>query len=479
VALGLAAAFAVSIPVNSLVEAAGWYSFAHLPLKNALLAAITVVSAALALAIPRRPIGPGRLLRLSLAYEVAVAFAISVSDHLEPLVAEVPMGSLSWVCVWILIFPLVVPSPPRSTLVASFTAASTWPLAHLIGLAAGSPPAPLRLLVLNSVEVYSAAALALVTAAVVRRMHSLGAYRLERKLDHGGMGEIWLARHHLLARPVAVKLIKAERLGVKGPAEAAELVGRFRLEAEATAGLRSPHTVVLHDFGMTVAGAFYYVMEHLDGLDLDRLVRRFGPVPPERAIHLLVQACDSLAEAHAAGLVHRDVKPGNLVACRLGLEYDFVKVLDFGLVKGTWGLGDDAGVTGEGSIAGTPAYMAPEVALGGRPLDGRVDLYGLGCVAYWLLTGQTVFTGSTPMEVVLNHVKTPPIPPSQRVGRAVPEALEELVLACLAKEPRERPPSAEWLAERLAQCRVESSWTPARARAWWEENLPGGPASRP
>ncbi len=302
-------------------------------------------------------------------------------------------------------------------------------------------------------EGYLAAALAMVAAFCVCRMRELGCYHLEGKLDHGGMGEIWRARHNLLARPVAVKLIRPELLGVKTPGEAAALVNRFRREAEATAALHSSHTVALHDFGMTPEGVFYYVMELLDGLDLDTLVRRFGPLPPERAIHLLGQACDSLADAHAAGLIHRDVKPANLVTCRWGLKYDFVKVLDFGLVKATWGVGEDERLTSDGTIAGTPAYIAPEVALGGRPLDARVDLYGLGCVAYWLLTGEKVFTGATPMEVVLNHVKASPIPPSERAGRAIPEALEGLVLSCLAKEPRDRPPSAEWLGERLAECR--------------------------
>ena len=197
--------------------------------------------------------------------------------------------------------------------------------------------------------------------------------------------------------------------------------------------------MALHDFGVTPEGAFYYVMELLDGLDLETLVRRFGPVPPERAIHLLIQACDSLAEAHATGLVHRDVKPANILACHWGLKWDFVKVLDFGLVKSAWSMGDDDHVTSEGTITGTPAYMAPEAALGGQAIDARVDLYGLGCVAYWLLTGERVFVGRTPVEVLLHHVKTPPLPPSERAGRQIPASLEALVLACLAKDPDERP----------------------------------------
>jgi serine/threonine protein kinase len=272
----------------------------------------------------------------------------------------------------------------------------------------------------------------------------------------------------MLARPVAVKLIRPELLGVRTPAESAALVSRFKREAQATAGLHSPHTVALHDFGVTPEGVFYYVMELLEGLDLETLVRRFGAVPPERAVHLLSQACESLADAHAAGLIHRDVKPANIVACHWGLKWDFVKVLDFGLVKAQWSLGGDEQLTKEGVVAGTPAYMAPEAALGGRDLDARVDLYGLGCVAYWLLTGERVFEGDTPMELILNHVKTAPVPPSQRVGWPIPESLEKLVLQCLAKDPQERPDSAEGLGDRLADCRTAQRWTPRRAREWWE-----------
>ena len=291
-------------------------------------------------------------------------------------------------------------------------------------------------------------------------------------MGRGGLSEVYLAEDRRLARPVAVKLIRPELLGVKSPTAAAELVARFQREAEATSALHSSHTVSLHDFGVTPEGAFYYVMELLDGLDLETLVRRYGPVPPERAIHILIQACDSLAEAHATGLIHRDVKPSNMLTCHWGLKWDFVKVLDFGLVKTAWAMGNDERLTSEGTITGTPAYMAPEAALGGVPLDARVDLYGLGCVAYWLLAGKRVFVGRTPVEVLMHHIKTPPVPPSERSGREVPAALEALVLACLAKEPDARPQSADWLAARLAECPTAEVWTPERARLWWEENRP-------
>jgi serine/threonine-protein kinase len=472
-AIGVALGFAVSIALNNLIEVSGWHVFTHLAFKNVLHAFMVGVSAAMVWLTHSGRLVPARLLRVSLGYEVAVALAISLGDHMEPMSADVTLTSISWLCVWIVIFPLVVPASPRWALAAGLAAASTWPLAYFGGRALGNPAAPLPVLFMNSLEAYVAAALAMFSTVVIRRLQELGCYQLVEKLDHGGMGEIWRARHRMLARPVAVKLIRPELLGVKSPVEAASLVARFQREAEATAALHSSHTVALHDFGVTPEGAFYYVMELLDGLDLETLVRRFGPVPPERAIHLLIQACDSLAEAHATGLIHRDVKPANILTCHWGLKWDFVKVLDFGLVKGAWTMGVDDHVTSEGTITGTPAYMAPEAALGGQAIDARVDLYGLGCVAYWLLTGELLFVGRTSVEVLLHHAKTPPVPPSERSGRPIPPSLEALVLSCLAKEPEARPSSAEWLAARLAECDTAAAWTPAHAREWWEQNLSG------
>jgi eukaryotic-like serine/threonine-protein kinase len=469
-ALVVALGFAVSIIMNNLVAAAGWFQHSHLNVKNVVDGVMVTISAAMAYAARTGAIAPRRLLAAGLVYEVVIAIGISIGDHLEPLSPVLPLHTISWLCLVIAIFPLVVPAPPRWALIAALASATTWPIAYFVGVAAGNPPAPLRTVILNSLEGYAAAGVALSTTFVIRRLQELGCYQLVERLDRGGMGEIWRARHRMLARPVAIKLIRAELLGARTPGEATALVGRFQREAEATAALHSAHTVALHDFGVTPEGVFYYAMELLDGLDLDSLVRRFGPVPPERAIHLLTQACESLAEAHSQGLVHRDVKPANIVASHWGHKWDFVKVLDFGLVKAAWSLGDDARLTTEGVITGTPAFLAPEIALGKRDVDARVDIYGLGCVAYWLLTGQRVFEGATPMEIVLHHVKTPPVPPSQRVTTPIPASLEGLVLSCLAKEPEARPPSAEWLADELVQCQTARPWTPSRARQWWEEN---------
>jgi serine/threonine protein kinase len=479
-AVGLGLFFAGSILANNLIEVAGWHSFANAALRNMVAAAMVTLSAGMVWLAHSGRLTPARLLRVSLGFEIAVALGISLHDHLEPLVATPPLSSVSWLCVWIVTFPLFVPASPRWAFLAGVASASTWPIAYFVGRALGNPAAPPGVLALDCIENYIAAGIAMFATVVIRRLQELGCYQLVEKLDHGGMGEIWRARHRMLARPVAVKMIRPELIGVKSPHEAAALVGRFKREAEATAALHSSHTVSLHDFGVTPDGTFYYVMELLDGLDLETMVRRFGAVPPERAIHFLVQACDSLAEAHAAGLVHRDVKPANIVACHWGLKWDFVKVLDFGLVKATWTMGEDDHLTTERTMAGTPAYMSPEAALGRRDLDGRTDLYSLGCVAYWLLTGERVFQGSTAVDVLMHHIKTPPVPPSERSGRPISPELEALVLACLAKEPEDRPPSADWLATRLAACSVDEPWTKERARLWWESTLPKVPsASRP
>jgi DNA-binding NtrC family response regulator len=293
----------------------------------------------------------------------------------------------------------------------------------------------------------------------------LGLYRLMEKLGEGGMGEVWRARHQLLARPCAIKLIRPELLGEKSR-EAATT--RFRLEARTIARLSSPNTVRLYDFGVSETGSFYFVMELLSGMDIASLVQRFGPLPPERVVAVLRQACRSLGEAHAAGLLHRDIKPQNLFLCRLGIDFDVVKVLDFGLVKS---LDESATqLTAAGTLTGTPAYMPPERVLG-TAADERSDLYSLGCVAYWMLTGQPVFTGE-PMAVMIHHARTAPKPLTAVTDAPIPAYLEEIVLACLEKSPDKRPASALDLWRRLGEVAFRTPWTPERAEDWWHQNLP-------
>jgi len=248
---------------------------------------------------------------------------------------------------------------------------------------------------------------------------------------------------------------------------------RFEREAQATASMRSPHTIELYDFGVADDGSFYYVMEFLDGFDLQALIDQFGPIPSGRAIHLLKQVCHSLAEAHAEGLIHRDIKPANVYVCRYGREVDFVKVLDFGLVKSqNDAFGSDVMLSRNHFLGGTPAFMPPEQVLGNRPLDGRSDIYAVGCLAYWLVTGRHVFTGRTPMEIMLQHTQAKPTPPSQRTELQLSRAFDELVMACLEKNPDDRPRTAEVLAARLATVETVNAWTPEHARNWWDLHHP-------
>jgi serine/threonine-protein kinase len=262
-------------------------------------------------------------------------------------------------------------------------------------------------------------------------------------------------------------------LGAAGENGRQQFLARFEREAKATAALTSPHTVQIYDYGVTDEGVFYYVMELLHGLDLRTLVERFGPLPPGRVVHLLEQVCASLEEAHDGGLIHRDVKPANVFTCRVGFEHDFVKVLDFGLVLSRRERsGEDLRLTLPHTAAGTPAFMAPEMILEDREIDGRADLYGVGCLAYWLLTGGHVFDEDSSMKMAVAHVQTPPVPPSERSELPVPPALESLVLACLEKDPERRPPHAGALRRRLAEMDGKD-WGSDEAARWWQLHLPG------
>jgi eukaryotic-like serine/threonine-protein kinase len=309
----------------------------------------------------------------------------------------------------------------------------------------------------------------------VRKARELGSYRLLERLGRGGMGEVWRARHRLLARPAAIKLIRPDAAPSLIGSEAAK---RFEREAQAIASLRSPHTIDLFDFGIADDGTFYYVMELLEGLDAERIVNNFGPMPAARVIYVIRQVCHSLSEAESVSLVHRDIKPANIVLCRYGEDYDFVKVLDFGIVKAIYEPGTSeasptlTALTAEHIVRGTPAFIAPEQVLGGLPVDNRADIYGIGCLAYWLLTGQLVFTGNTPMQLIMQHAQATPEPPSVRTELAIPQELDAVVLACLAKNPSDRPQTARELARRLEAVPVRDEWTPELARAWWEAHQP-------
>jgi eukaryotic-like serine/threonine-protein kinase len=433
----------------------------------------------------QRSVSTSRLLTVVLAYEVVICLEIGITMPWQYYVQKGFIPPLTWAPTIIVLFPLIMPGPPRRMVPAAIIAGAMSPLGlmvldllHLVPIR-GEDYGPA---IFSSVVVVVFASLG---ARVVYRLgrevsaaRELGSYRLLERLGLGGMGEVWRARHRMLARSAAIKLIRPSnhRDGRRGPS--AEMARRFEREAQAIARLRSPHTVELFDFGMAENGAFYYVMELLDGLDADKLVRRFGPLPPERVVFILGQVCHSLSEANSCGLIHRDIKPANIFLCRYGEDCDFVKVLDFGLVKAF----DDpildepepgaAALTRENTVHGTPAFIAPEQALGQADIDGRADIYAVGCVGYWLLTGRLVFTADTPMGLLMHHIHTLPEPPSRVPGLSIPSALEEVILACLAKEPSQRPQSAGELSSRLADIDGLKGWTAAKARSWWDEHLP-------
>ncbi len=309
-----------------------------------------------------------------------------------------------------------------------------------------------------------------------RQVEKVGPYRLVARLGHGAMGVVWEARHALLRRPTAVKLLAPGTQGERA-------LARFEREVQLTAGLTHPSTIAIYDYGRTAEGVFYYAMELLRGINLLQLVEFDGPLPPSRVVYLLRQACGALAEAHAAGLIHRDIKPANLMICVYGGIPDFLKVLDFGLVKDVGTVerlphgeaaGDarDATLSQDGSLLGTPLYMAPEGMSTPSEVDARADLFALGAVGYFLLTGHSPFPGRTAIEVFRSERQGPPAPLSLASRSPVPVSLDETIRRCLAFRREDRPGSVEELDAMLEACAVAAPWTVEQARAWWRERGP-------
>jgi eukaryotic-like serine/threonine-protein kinase len=477
-----------------------------------LLASVTLVGGAPLLDVVRGPVSLGHLCassvmgllwllagRSTAPLGALDAFTVVVGCGLLSIMTWNDQGQLMQtlmaITVTVMIRAILIPSTPHRTMLLTALAyvptigvciARHHPTNLLPGFTAGYQKLHLTLnTVLWGVL---GTTLATVTSRVtyglrqqVAEVTELGQYVLEEKIGAGGMGEVWRARHRLLIRPAAIKLIRRQKLGsMTGDPEL--LLRRFEREARATAALKSPHTVQLYDFGATEDGTLYYVMELLDGLDFDTLVKRYGPLPAERAIHLLRQVCSSLADAHANGLVHRDIKPANMVVSRVGTMFDFVKVLDFGLVKldSPQRVDENAvKLTADGGASGTPGFMAPEVVLGAAGTDHRVDIYSLGCVAYWLLTGKLVFEGDSAMQVMIDHARTPAPRLSLRVELPIPAPLEDLVMECLEKDPTRRPLSAEALGARLEDVPMNAPWTAERAEQWWAAHRPQSPDARP
>jgi eukaryotic-like serine/threonine-protein kinase len=416
------------------------------------------------------------MLDIGLIFEVFAAFCISVLENANPLISAGWVRGVSGLTLWIVFFVLVVPTSTGKTVLAALASAAMGPLGLLMytGIYGNQLPQAgiwVSLFVPDVVCAVWAVVLSRFIYTIGRDLghaRRMGYYELIEPLGRGGMGEVWRAKHRMLARPAAIKLISPEA-GLT-----TTMIKRFEQEAQMTATLQSEHSIQLYDFGVTDDGAFYYAMEYLNGLDLETLVEKYGPVPAERTVNFLLQITDSLEEAHRIGLVHRDIKPANIFTSIHGVRHDFVKVLDFGLAEFSE---NHNKLTVPGAV-GTPAFMAPEAALG-ETVDARTDLYSLGAVGYWLLTGHLVFEGETAYSTVLDHVRKTPVPPSRRTEIDIPESLERIIMMCLEKDPAKRPASARKLADMLRRVEVAEEWNEVRAARWWEVHRPAATGRRP
>lgn len=379
---------------------------------------------------------------------------------------ESTIGMIPGIAVAIMLFPVVVPGSPRRAALNGVMATATdiGIYALLVTLEVRAAVEPLDAVGLFRGEIiaigvaYGIAHIVVSLEDRVVQARQLGAYTLHDELGKGGMGEVWTATHAHLRRPAAVKLIRPEVFAGRDPLARGAMVERFEREAQATAELLSPHTIDVYDYGVADDGTLYYVMELLRGLDVQELVAQDGPLPAERAVYLLRQVCHSLAEAHARGMVHRDIKPANVFVCGYGREVDFVKVLDFGLVRVA--TAEQRGLTVAGAITGTPAFMAPEQAVDGRAVDARADVYAVGALACFMLTGRTLFGNRSPA-AYLAALKTKPVPPLAELGIAGPPGLVSLLQACLARDLDRRPETMDTVEARLGEIAAElPRWPP-------------------
>lgn len=439
----------------------------YFALGRASHAAGTAVAVAIWLGLRgRRNLSTRTLHTVDLAGTVSVSWAFASLGHhaLQPYGSYISILAITHVTI---ARAMIVPSVPMRTFalsVASFAAVvvsrSTVDLPPEVVFAGGARS---RIVFEGVLWAISGVAVSTLASTVIYGLsekaleaRQLGQYTLEERIGAGGMGEVYRARHAMLRRPTAVKLVTGEG--------SEEQLRRFEKEVQLTARLTHPNTISIFDYGRTPDGTFYYAMELLDGLSLEQLVRVHGPQPASRVIHILEQVCGALAEAHGVGLVHRDVKPANLHLCVRGDIPDVVKVLDFGLVREVKS-GADLGASNVNAVVGTPLYLAPEAITAPDRIDARADIYGLGCVAYFLLTGAPPFEGSNVVELCAHHLHKIPRPPSEI--RDVPKDLEAVVLACLAKRPDDRPQTARELKAMLERCADASAWSDEAARAFW------------
>ena len=413
----------------------------------------------------KESLAPARRLLLARIWIAACSLGVVYMEFRSlPEGAALASAGVSRGCLPVVLAPVLIPDSLRRSLRFSALLLLTFPLGYLLSIATGGQLQSMAQLWVRASNDAIVLVAAWATAATVHQLRQavveqFGSYQLVRILGKGGFGEVWEARHRLLQRPAALKLVNPELAG--DPTQLA----RFMREAETLSGLSCPHTVNLFDYGRSEDGRIYLAMELLSGVDLERLVKEHGPQQPERVASLLSQACLSLEEAHAKDLIHRDIKPANLFVCQAGLQHDFVKVLDFGLVKTPAEPGKN--LTQTDQVLGTPAYMAPEQIMG-MPADCRSDLYSLGCVGYYLLTGQPPFAAEQPMQILLDHLQAEPVKPSERLGKPLNHPVESAIMACLAKEPGQRPASAAVL---FSQLRSMPLWDEREAAAWWQRTV--------
>lgn len=440
---------------------------------NAVAAAGLALSLALAWYASRQTGGSRMVLWLGVAHQVITAAMLAMLNNWAPTQAG---PAISTVVLILPIYPAIAPIPLQWLVVAAFLSATmdpmTWGIAALRGAA---PPRDLFTHVVDFSVTYIAAGISLLPAVIIRGLgrqvqeaRSIGSYTLGKLLGKGGMGEVYEATHRLLARKAAIKLVLRQDNEEPGANERA--LERFRREAAVAAALTSPHTIELYDFGVRDDGQYYYVMEMLEGMDLQAMVDQYGPLPPSRVAHFLTQSAKSLAEAHEFGMVHRDIKPSNLFISRRGLELDFLKVLDFGIVK----LGADRPpvqdalkLTMVEAPIGTPAFMPPEGVEGAGHLSAASDIYSLGCAAFFMLTGELPFRAGNLMQMLYKHVNEAPRKPSAVHGTPIPADLDELVLSCLSKSPAARPADGKALLAVIEPIARAHPWTQEDAHRWW------------
>jgi serine/threonine-protein kinase len=440
---------------------------------------VALVGALLSLALfgvsKLRKIPAANVADLGNVYLFIICLSLGILRHSQASTHGELMRQVSPVVIPLLAFGALIPTVPSKALLLMLLAAAMDPLGLLMMRAHTHYTAREIVVVLSSPLL--AALIAQQISKVVHHLaegivkaREVGSYKLVERLGVGGMAEVWRANHRMLRRPAAVKLIRPKVLVDHGPVDSERLLRLFTREVRTTASLRSPHTIQVYDFGITREGAFYYVMELLDGIDLMTLVERFGPQPGERVASLMKQVCHSLREAHARNFVHRDIKPANVLTCSLGGEFDFVKVLDFGLVLDRHLTSEE--LEDEKQFVGTPAVMAPEMLRFQAPVDARADLYALGCVGYWLLTGKRVFEAQTRADMLVMHAHQKPLLPSKRIDRAIHPGLEALIMQCLEKNPNKRPQTARELSDALTALVFEHPWTDERAELWWKQHRP-------